>query len=297
MPPTLRQLQTFTHVYRLGSLTQAARAMHLTQSAVSLLLQQLEEALGVLLFERTSRSLRPTTAAHEAFEMSQRVLANVDHLVSNARGLADRRRGLLHFGVATSVAATLMPKAIACFEEQYPGIRLVVHDAGPERLISPVLEREVEFSIGTPDRRAAGVDFETLLTDQLAIVCLESNALAGRDRVTWNDLNGVPVISVRPGNGIRSLIDGAMLQAGLEFKPKWEVSFLSTALAMTMQGLGVSVLPGYLIDSFQYAGLVTRNLHEPTVDRSLYLITPQGGCLSPAAAALVDIFKSMAHER
>jgi len=297
MTPTLRQLLAFSHVYRLGSLTQAAQAMHVTQSAVSVLLQQLEESLGVRLFDRTSRALRPTAAAHETFEMAQQVLQGVDHLVRNARGLAERRRGLLHFGVATSVAAALMPAVIERFQQRYPDIRLVMHDMGPDRLIGPVLEQEVEFSIGTPDARTPGAELVPLLRDHLSVILPDDAPLAARKRVTWRDLERVPVITVRHGNGIRNLIDNAMLRGGISFEPTWEVSYLSTALAMTMRGLGVSVLPSYLIGAFHYPHLATRKLYEPTVERNLYRITRKDHALSPAAVALLEVFGEVVAKR
>lgn len=293
MTPTLRQLQMFVQVYRLGSLTQAAQAMHVTQSAASVLLQQLEATLGVLLFDRASRALRPTDAGHEAYDMARRVLQDVDLLVSNTRGLADRRRGLLHFAVTTSVAATLMPLAIEQFQQRYPDIRLVMHDLGPDRLIAPVLEQEVEFSIGTPDARTAGIALAPLLRDRLGVVCRDDSPLAARGRLRWRDLAQFPLITVRHGNGIRTLIDGALSQAGIDFHPAWEVSFLSTALALTARGLGVSVLPGYLVSGFQYPNLLTRPLHDPEVERSLYVVTRKGHTLSPAATALIGVLAEL----
>src|SRR5690606_16761154 len=134
MKPTLRQFEAFCQVYRSGSLTRAAQSMHLTQSAMSVLIQQLEEALGVTLFMRTTRSLRATQAAHETYEQAQRILADVDYLMSSAQGLAEKRRGIVHFAVATSVASTVLPGVIAAFEMRYPDVHLVVHDMGPEQL-------------------------------------------------------------------------------------------------------------------------------------------------------------------
>jgi len=290
MKPTLRQLEAFAHVYRLGSLTQAAQAMHLTQSAMSVLLQQLEEVLGVRLFDRTSRALRPTAAGHEAYETAQAVLQGVEQLLNDARGLAEKRRGVVHVGVATAVAATVLPGVIATFEQRHPQVRLVIHDVGPEHLIGPVLEQQVEFSIGTPQGRAAGLAFTPLLRDQLSVICTPDAPLAALQAVPWRALGRTPVITVRRGNGIRTLIDNAMLQAGIAFEPRWEVSYLSTALALTARGLGVSVLPAHLVRASGAGGLVTRPLVEPSVPRDLYLITAKDRSLSPAASELVAVF-------
>ena len=288
--PTLRQLQIFSYVYRLGSLTQAAQAMCLTQSAASVALQQMEETLGVRLFDRTGRTLRPTTPAREVFDMTQRVLSGMESLIDNARGLAGRHYGSVRFSVATSIAATIAPLVIRRFQSRYPGIQLIMHDVGPDQLIPPVLDQHVEFGIGTPDADTRAIKLTPLLRDRLAAVVLGGTPLALRTRLTWRDLDQVPVITVRPSNGIRSLIDNAMEKAGIDFEPAWEVSYLSTALALTAQGIGVSVLPGYLVAASQYPDLVTRVLNEPEVERNLYLISRREHTLSPAATALVEMF-------
>jgi len=289
--PTLRQLEAFTHVYRLGSLTRAAQVMHLTQSAMSVLLQQLEEVLGLRLFDRTSRSLRPTAAAHEVYETAQRILGEVGQLVAGARGLAEKRRGVLHFGVATSVAATILPEVLLKFKTRYPGIRPVVHDMGPDRLLAPVLERTVEFSIGTPDTRNSALHFEPLLQDSLGVICRTDHPLAAQKEISWKQLAGEDLITVRRDNAIRVLVDTAMQEAGTAFEPAWEVSYFSTALALTARGLGISVLPGHLVTFTGNPVLITRPLIDPQVERNLYLITSREHGLSPAAEAMVDMLR------
>jgi len=265
--------------------------MHLTQSAMSVLIQQLEEALGVTLFMRTTRSLRPTQAAHETYEQAQRILADVDYLMSSAQGLAEKRRGIVHFAVATSVASTVLPGVIAAFEMRYPDVHLVVHDMGPEQLLAPVLDHSVEFSIGTPEARNNALTFTPLVRDRLAVICTPAHPFAGRDEIPWRDLPQARIITVRRGNGIRAVIDRAVQDAGIDFQPAWEVSYLASALALTAQGLGVSVLPAHLIDAGEDPRLVTRPLVEPEVTRDLYLVTSRDHVLTPGASALIEIFR------
>ncbi len=289
--PTLRQLEAFCHVYRLGSLTRAAQAMHLTQSAMSVLLQQLEDVLGVRLFDRTSRALRPTAAAHEVYASAQHILGEVGQLVAGTRGLAEKRRGILHFAVATSVAATLLPDVLLEFRARYPRVRPVVHDIGPDRLLAPVLDRAVEFSVGTPDTRNSALQFEPLLRDTLGVVCRIDHPFAGLSEISWRQLAGEPIITVRHGNAIRALVDNAMREAEVSFEPALEVSYFSTALALTSRGLGVSVLPGHLVTFTGNPSLVTRPLVDPSVERNLYLITSREHSLSPAAVAMIELFR------
>ncbi len=290
MKPTLRQLEAFVQVYRLGSLTRAAQALHLTQSAMSVLVRQLEEGLGLSLFDRSSRRLQPTRAAHHMLPRVERILADTAALSGEARDLAELRRGDVHVGVATAVAATLLPVVIQRFRARYPGIRLHIHDAGPERLLAPVLAGEVAFSIGTPLARHPDLRFDTLLRDPLVLVCSATHVLASTHSVTWQTLAHHDIITVAAGNGIRTVIDQAFEAAGLPLSPAWEVSYLATALALTRAGLGVSVLPAHLINQQADATLTTRRLGPPHVYRDLFLIALRDRALDPAAAALAGVF-------
>src|SRR6516225_3045158 len=97
MTPTIKQLRAFALVCRFGVLTRAADEMFITQPAVSVLIRQMEEALGLRLFDRTSRSLRPTAAAHEILPTVERMLRDLEALKAGARGVNERSRGRLSF--------------------------------------------------------------------------------------------------------------------------------------------------------------------------------------------------------
>ena len=91
--PTLRQLRAFLAVYQMRQLSAAAQKLFVTQSAVSMLIRQLEEGLGTRLFDRTTRSLKPTAAAEEMLSTVERVLRDVDSLSADFRELSTLERG------------------------------------------------------------------------------------------------------------------------------------------------------------------------------------------------------------
>src|SRR3954462_1801768 len=97
MNVTLRQLQAFTSVYRMRSITRAARELGITQSAASLLIQQLEVQLGIKLFDRSTRSVQPPLAANEAFHAAERMLGDASGLSRRMRDLAATRAGRVAF--------------------------------------------------------------------------------------------------------------------------------------------------------------------------------------------------------
>jgi DNA-binding transcriptional LysR family regulator len=288
--PTIRQLRAFRAVYRLQKLSAAAEQLSVTQSAISVMIRQLEEGMGTRLFERTTRSLRPTQAAAEALEVVERILRDVTLLGSELRDLSELRRGRVSIAVTPTLAEILLPPLVQRFTALYPAISMVIDDCAPDQFVSRIVGEHVDMGLGTPEREAADVDTQVLMSDSLALVCHEDDPLARRVSLRWRDLKSTPVITVRPGYGIRPMIDAAAAQAGIALEVVNEVTFLSTALWMTRAGLGASIMPSaYAHASRQSSGLKVKMLHGPVVKRDISLVTKRGRSLSPAAQALADL--------
>jgi|SRR5688572_1718160 len=293
MNANLRQLEAFVHVYRHGSLARAADQMHLTASAISVLLRQLEQVWQARLFDRTTRALRPTLAAKEALPVAERLLGELSRLGNDIRGLSQLTRGRIAFAASASVASAVMPAIVKRFIAAHPGIEVVIHDVAPDQLVSRVLDGSVELGIGTVNTPGTQIRLERLWTDRLSAICIRGSALGRRKRIAWSELAGHPTISIRRGADIRMLIDEALRRAKREFKPTYEVSLLTTSLAMTAHGLGASILPPYLVPHLGYPSLVAVPLVSPVVRRSLSIVTSAERALSPAAVRFVETAKAV----
>ncbi len=286
--PSMRQLRAFVAVYELRKLGAAAQRLSVTQSAVSVLIRQIEEGLGARLFDRTTRSLQPTQAAHEAVVVAQRILRDVDSLGAGLRDLSGLRRGRVALAITPTLAEILLPAAMRRFGAQHPHIRVEIDDCAPDQFVGRVIGEHVDFGIGTPERAGADVDTETLVRDHLALVCLRGHPLAARRTLRWADLAGHPVITVRPGYGIRPLIDGAAAQAGVRLDVVNEVAFLSTALWMTAAGMAAAIMPSAFATRSGDASLVVKPLAAPRVSRDIFVVTRRGRSIPPAGRALIE---------
>ncbi|HET6827324.1 MAG TPA: LysR family transcriptional regulator [Ramlibacter sp.] len=285
--PSLRQLRAFRAVYQLRKVSAAAEQLALTQSAVSVLIRQLEDGLGTRLFDRTTRSLSPTSAAQEAIVVAERVLRDVESLGAGLTDLAQLRRGRVSLAVTPTLGEIMLPPVVERFRAQHPQIQVVIDDCSPDQFVSRVVGGHVDLGLGAPERAAADVDTQRLLVDHLALVCRKDHALARRRTVRWADLQAHALITVRPGYGIRPLIDGAAAQAGAQLHVANEVTFLSTALWMVQCGLGAAVMPSAYARTPAGDSLVVRKLHGPVVSRDIAVVTKRGRSLPPAAAAFV----------
>ncbi|CAN5713028.1 LysR family transcriptional regulator [soil metagenome] len=285
--PTIRQLRAFVQVHQLRKLGAAAEKLFVTQSAVSMLIRQLEIGLGARLFDRTTRSLQPTAAATEMLATAERILRDVDALSVGFRELSTLERGRVSFAITPTLASFLLPDAIGAFVEKYPQVRVVVDDCAPEQFIARIIGERVDFGIGTPERPGAEVDTQTLLRDHLALVCRRDHPLAGARTVRWADLAGHPVITTRSGYGIRPLIDGTAAGAGVALNVVNEVSFMSTALWMTAAGMAASIMPSAFARASGDASLVIRPITSPRVSRDISIVTKRGRSLSAASESFI----------
>lgn len=289
--PTIRQLRAFRAVYQLRKLSAAAEQLCVTQSAVSVLIRQLEEGLGARLFDRTTRSLQPTQAAAEAIVVAERILRDVDSLGAGLRDLTQLRRGRVSLAVTPTLGEILLPAAIREFASLHPEVRVVIDDCAPDQFVSRVLGEHVDFGIGTPERAAADVETRTLLRDHLSLVCRKRDALAATRTLRWADLQGQGVITVRPGYGIRPLIDGAAAGAGVQLNVVNEVTFLSTALWMTACGLGPAIMPSAYARASGHRDLVVKKLTHPSVSRDISVVSKRGRSLSPACESFLAVLR------
>jgi len=194
----LRQLQAFLAVAELGSFTRAAEQMHLSQSAVSVLVGELETCLRLKLLDRTTRRVEATTAGRQFAAQTAKVVSDLDHAVRYAHGVSQRLHGRLTVFAPPLLAATLLPPIIAAHQDLYPGIAISLVDGSTEKLVSQVRAGEVDFGIGTVPTDAEGLTFQNLAADRLTLFCPKGHELARRRQVSWRAMEGHSLIALTP---------------------------------------------------------------------------------------------------
>ena len=238
----MKQLRAFVAVYRSRKLATAAERLSVTSSAVSVLIRQTEESLKTRLLDRTTRSLEPTPAAHDAIGLAESILQGVALLEAGCRDLGERRRGHVHLAVTPAIGAALMPQTVRAFTRAHPDIQVIIDDCAPNQFLSRVLSDQVEFGIGTPENIGGEIEVRTLVDDHLCVVCAADHPLASHRQVRWVDLASVPVIAMRPGYGVRRNLDQVAGTARVELKIVNEVNFMASLMWMVSSGLGVSIV-------------------------------------------------------
>lgn len=289
--PSVRQLRAFVAVYDSGQLSAAAETLSLTQPAVTVLLRELEARLGVRLFDRSTRSLRRTEAAVEAIGFARRALAEMQALSGGMSSLARGERGRLRIAATSTVAQTLLPAVVRGYLERYPAIQVQIDDCAPGEFAEHVLAGQVDLGLGTLEGPTHGLSQRVVLRDHLAAVAPIGPRFKADGPLTWKQLAAWPVITVRPGYGVRRRIDAAASAAGVELHIAHEVSLLTTAVALAAAGLGVAVVPGSVFSPTQYPALAARRLTRPVVERDTAVVFKSDRSLSPAAQAFAQLLE------
>ncbi|WP_257164821.1 LysR family transcriptional regulator [Bradyrhizobium sp. SRS-191] len=292
MPPTLRQLEALVLVYRLGSITKAAAELRVTQSAISLLIRQIEENFQLKLFDRTTRALHPTAACREAITAAERILAGAQGLSQRMRDLAEIKTGRISIAVSAGVASALLPRVFATFRSRHPEVSIDLRDVAPDELFAIVMAGQAEFGLGSvEDEGVPEVRVEPLMQSPLSAIGVRDGRFEKHRRLTWDSIMSSDLITMRRGTRIRGQIDDALAETGRALKPAWEVSLITTALALTAEGAGLSILPAHMLPKTQFPMLAAIPLSQPTISRHVSLLSRADFGLSPAAQRFVEIAK------
>lgn len=281
-------MRAFVNVVNAGSFTEAAKRMYVTQSALSLLLRELENELGVRLLDRNSRRTRLSTTGAEFYPLAVKVLDDLDNAVNSAVQLHERQRGSVRVACTLLYGQALMPQILALFQERYPAITVRMLDLPNEQVLARVLADDADFGVAPQRQTPAGLVQERLFQDRIQLICPRDHPLAQRGKATWTQALQYPFVSLPLDFTVRLQADLLAWSKSLILQPAHSVSYLTTALGMVKWGHGLTALPSYstpLLASFGVAGIPVR---DPIIHRQISVFTKRGHSLSPAAVSLLD---------
>ncbi len=267
--PTLRQLRAFIATVEIGSLTQAARALHLTQPAVSQQLRELERILGVRLLERTSTGLVPTASGSAILGAARRTQAAAVEVAAIALSCRSGEAGRVRLGTGATACIYLLPPILTAIRRQMPGLEIIVETGNTPEILRRVEQGGLDAGLVTlPRTLGRSLTRVRLRRDELLALMPETTALAGA--VTPTQLAARPLILFESGGDTRGIIDAWFRQAGLAPRPIMELGSVEAIKVLVGSGLGASVLPRLALEA-DVPGTQRRPLR-PAAARELGLV-------------------------
>ncbi|WP_236235825.1 LysR family transcriptional regulator [Pseudomonas faucium] len=289
----LNDLQAFRAVVEQGSFRKAAEAVRISQPALSRRIDKLEDALGVRLFERTTRKVSLTQAGRGFMPSVERLLDDLDNALLGISEVASTRLGQVTVACVPSAAYYFMPRVIAHYHQQFPRIKVKVLDASAHEVLSAVVDGEADFGLSFMGTQEADVDFEPLVQEHYVLACRRDHPLAGRSSVSWQEFYQQAYISLGKTSGNRFLLDQALGGIVPQRQSICETRHVTTMIGLVEAGLGVAAVPAMAMPAADHPILTSVALVEPQVLRSVGLIKRRGRTLTPAALALERLVVDM----
>lgn len=282
--PTLASLRLFLELADRRSFTDVGRTANVSQPALSRTIRLLEEQLGTRLFDRNSRNVTLTQAGEALLPIVERLTADFDHAFSELAHTFAGDRGRVVVGALPSVAAGVLPAAIAGFQASHPHVDIALRDQLSGALYQQMQDRQVDFAITTPPE-SDGFIFEPLVQDPVVLVVRAGSALDVPRPASWSLLTEHTFIAMAPRSSVRELTDAAFAAAGITVRGRFECTQLATLGALIEAGLGITALPESTLGLLHTDQIRSRPLESPRVERTIGLARACGRTLSPAAEA------------
>ena len=287
MNPSLRQMRAFVALVRTGSFTLAADYLHVTQSALSGLIKELEQTLGIRVVDRSTRKIALTDIGRELYPLFSKMIDDLDGALLDIANHTQLKKGVVRIAAPQLMSCTLLPEVIAAYRVAYPDIQVRLVDCAVENVTSRVLSGEVDFGIGPERDESAQIAAAVLFEMPFVMVFPQGHPLESRARLTWSDLADYPFISLQGQFTERLLSDMHSALRDVPLNPANEVTFMTTALAMVSAGLGVTVCLPYAEPLVRLYQLHMRRLYEPELTRRLFVYTRENRSPSPAAESFI----------
>ena len=283
----IEMLRCFETVARSGNLADAASRLGRTPSAVSMMLRQLENALGSPLFE-AGRKNKLTALGRHVLDEAVKGLEHYEDVTRAIETYARSEAGLVRIAAVPSVAAAILPGVVQGFIQDHPGVQVEVRDMDSASIVRELERERVDLGIATGTGAGGDVETEELFSDPFGAVCPAGHTLAlNSGTASWEDLALWPFIA----NSLCAHIGAEAFQAILATS-KLTVHNTTSLLAMVRAGLGVTVLPRLAV-SGGVEDLAFVPLADLSIRRRIDILRRARSSLSPAAQRFETAVRSV----
>lgn len=291
----LRQLNYFKAACELRNFSEAARMLHISQSTLSQQIGQLEEELGILLFDRVGKRVLPTEAGLALLPYASKAIQDAEDGKQMIRDLKGIRTGELHVGVTHSMISLMLP-ALERFTRDYPHIGLRVTQGTSEELLQQLERHALDFVLSFKPREVYN-DFETmhLFLSELYFVVHHSHRLASLSSITLKRLSATPLILPERGFATRTKIEELCRKNRLSLTVGIEMNDVHTILHLLRGGEWGTILTQAAVADEPDLVRVPILCAEPLTSPG-YLFWPQGCYRKRAATAFADYLLEVIRE-
>jgi len=289
---TLRQLQAFVHVMRLGSIVATAEAMGLTQSGVSRMISELERDVGFKLFVRSGRGLRPASEGLRFFKEVERSITEMEGLRRVAEEIRLGFGQRLRVSVLPTMSATVLPLALGRFHEAFPNTAVEVDTATYDSALIALEEDRIDLAVTFHIPGMDGIDIEWLAEADYVFAAPRDHPLMDKTRIRAEDLVEERLVGDMAGR-IQDVQESDDLRRSLEAPAERRIwcHTSATRYAMIANGLATSLAEPFSAPLWSHAGVAVRPF-EPRLSIQYCFAVPSAEQRSQASVGFRREFRA-----
>jgi DNA-binding transcriptional LysR family regulator len=283
-------LKAFITVAELGSFSDAAEHLYLTQSAISKRIALLEQQIGKRLFDRIARQVSLTEAGQALLPRARRILQEYENALQAINDLSGEASGTLRLAISHHLGLHRLPPVLKQFAQKYPNVSLDIEFTDSEKAYDKVLHGDSEVAVITLALQTHhNINSQVIWNDPLRFICAPDHPLAQLQQPALQDLADYPIILPGMNTYTGQIIQKLFQEQEIPLKTPMSTNYLETISTMVEVGLGWSVLPETLV-----RGLHVMPFEQIRIERELGFIHHTKRSLSNAALAFLEMLQEQA---
>ena len=299
MTLNVHQLHVFYTVADRGSFSAAAQTLHMTQPAVTMQVQALEERYGTKLLNRTTKKLELTEAGEWLLPQARKAVELLRDTDARMIKFAEELKGRLQFAASLTIGEYVLPRLLGSFLRLHPELSVNMKVMNTTEIIEAIGHQGLEFGLIEAPCELPGIVAEAVMDDELMLVAPASHPFAERESVALDEVLAQPLVLREKGSGTRQVVEDELWRHDLEERNLKVVSeFGSTAAVKSAveAGMGLSVLSVWTIKHEAALGLLkTVRIQDVSFKRKFYAVRVPSSLLSLPAAAFMEQLRGLSH--
>jgi len=261
----LRHLRYFVAVAEELHFGRAAQRLHMAQPPLSQQIRQLENEMGVKLFERNNRRVELTPAGDVFLRETRAILGNIENAVVRTQQTSLGEWGWFGVGFVGSVTYGVLPIILRQFRESYPNVELVLLELRGKEQTEALGAKRIHVSFTRVPTLQDGIIIEPLMQEPLMVALSSNHRLASQPQVNLRELANEPFILFRQGSqsSYGNYLISICQQAGFTPREVQNTGEMQTAISLVSAGIGVTIVPASA-GNLHREGVVYRSFTEPT---------------------------------
>ncbi|NYE56626.1 selenium metabolism-associated LysR family transcriptional regulator [Carboxydothermus ferrireducens] len=270
----LNYLKIFHTVAKHQGFTKAAEELLISQPTISVQIKNLEQELGLELFQKLGRKVYLTEAGQTLYQYTTKIFNQLEEAENALRDLKGLGKGRLLVGASTTPGIYVLPEILGQYRKLYPGIEVVLDISNSHEIEQKLLHHELEIAFcGGEGIVHPQIEAKTITHDELVIVVAEDHPLARKSAVTLDQILTEPFILREPGSSTRIALEQRLQQLGKKIKVAMQFSSLEAIKQAVAANLGIALLSRFVIDQEVCAGrLHILKIPELTIRREIKLL-------------------------